>query len=195
MHHDPRQFPLDVVTVLIRRFGVGDDRRLHTGRCLHRQPLLLLIRPGCAFQLNRFVTQFDCRGKGSYRENPIAYLRHTPGAAAITQAHEARCCLQSAGIGRDPQSAAMSARGAAICRMLIVQPAQLEGEMTLRFIGTTSEHGNCPTLYEVVETGDILVQGERETNPEHLAQLRDVKDSETFVVIPRELLTRFAPKE
>ncbi|MER5683170.1 hypothetical protein ACWD7C_12915 [Streptomyces sp. NPDC005134] len=67
--------------------------------------------------------------------------------------------------------------------------------MTLRFIGTTSEHGNCPTLYEVVETGDILVQGERETNPEHLAQLRDVKDSETFVVIPRELLTRFAPKE
>ncbi|MFE4796254.1 hypothetical protein ACFRFL_14325 [Streptomyces sp. NPDC056708] len=67
--------------------------------------------------------------------------------------------------------------------------------MTLRFIGTTSENGNCPTLYEVVETGDILVQGERETNPEHLAQLRDVKDSETFVVIPRELLTRFAPKE
>lgn len=67
--------------------------------------------------------------------------------------------------------------------------------MTLRFIGTTSEHGSCPTLYEVVETGEILVQGERETDPEHLAQLRDVKDSETFVRIPRELLTRFAPKE
>lgn len=30
--------------------------------------------------------------------------------------------------------------------------------MTLWFIGTTSEHGNCPTLYEVVETGDIEVQ-------------------------------------
>ncbi|MCX4827199.1 hypothetical protein OG746_00385 [Streptomyces sp. NBC_01016] len=67
--------------------------------------------------------------------------------------------------------------------------------MTLRFIGTTSDHGNCPTLYEVEETGEILVQGERETDPEHLAQLRDVKDSETFVRIPRELLTRFAPKE
>lgn len=65
--------------------------------------------------------------------------------------------------------------------------------MTLRFIGTTSEHGNCPTLYEVVETGEILVQGERETDPEHLAQLRDVKDSETFVRVPRELLLRFAP--
>lgn len=195
IHYDPLQFPLDVVTVLIRRFCMGADRRLHTGRCLHHQPLLLLVGPGRAFQLNQFVTQFDCRGLASYRENPIACLRHTRGVAVITQAHEARCCLQSAGIGRDLQSAAMSARGAAICRMLIVQPSQLEGEMTLRFIGTTSEHGNCPTLYEVVETGDILVQGERETNPEHLAQLRDVKDSETFVVIPRELLTRFAPKE
>ncbi|WP_319683514.1 hypothetical protein [Streptomyces sp. AK02-01A] len=28
-----------------------------------------------------------------------------------------------------------------------------------------------------------------------LAQLRDVKERETFVRIPRELLTRFAPKE
>ncbi|MBT2391649.1 hypothetical protein J7E87_19975 [Streptomyces sp. ISL-1] len=67
--------------------------------------------------------------------------------------------------------------------------------MTLKFIGTTSEHGNCPTLYEVEETGDIVVQGNRLTDPEHLTQLRDVGEGETFVVIPRELLTRFAPKE
>ncbi|EDY45289.1 MULTISPECIES: hypothetical protein [unclassified Streptomyces] len=67
--------------------------------------------------------------------------------------------------------------------------------MTLRFIGTTSDNGGCPTLYEVVETGDIVVQGDQLTDPKDLAQLRDVKDSETFVVIPRELLTRFAPKE
>ncbi|AWZ05631.1 MULTISPECIES: hypothetical protein [unclassified Streptomyces] len=67
--------------------------------------------------------------------------------------------------------------------------------MTLRFIGTTSEYGNCPTLYEVVETGDIVVQGDSLTDPEHLAQLRDVGEHETFVVIPRDLLTRFAPKE
>lgn len=67
--------------------------------------------------------------------------------------------------------------------------------MTLRFIGTTSEHGNCPTLYEVVETGDIVVQGDILTDPGHLAQLRDVAEHETFVVIPRDLLTRFAPKE
>ncbi|MFD7064404.1 hypothetical protein [Streptomyces sp. NPDC059906] len=67
--------------------------------------------------------------------------------------------------------------------------------MTLRFIGTTSEHGNCPTLYEVVETGDIIVQGDQLADSEHLAQLRDLGVKETAVVIPRELLTRFAPKE
>jgi hypothetical protein len=67
--------------------------------------------------------------------------------------------------------------------------------MGLRFLGTTSDDGDCPTLYEVEETGEIVVQGERLTDPGHFAQLRDVKDSETFVVIPRELLTRYAPKE
>ncbi|MFF5564813.1 hypothetical protein ACFY7Z_01370 [Streptomyces sp. NPDC012623] len=67
--------------------------------------------------------------------------------------------------------------------------------MTLKFIGTTSDHGNCPTLYEVEDTDKIVVQGERLTDPDDLAQVRDVKDSETFVVVPRALLTRFAPKE
>ncbi|NNN30724.1 hypothetical protein HLK59_10180 [Streptomyces sp. S3(2020)] len=66
--------------------------------------------------------------------------------------------------------------------------------MTLRFLGTTSDGGDCPTLYEVEETGEILVQGERETDPQHLVQLRDVKETETFVRVPRELLTRFAPR-
>ncbi|MEU8132029.1 hypothetical protein [Streptodolium elevatio] len=66
--------------------------------------------------------------------------------------------------------------------------------MRLRFVGTTSKDGDCPTLYET-DTGDFVVQGERLTDPEALEQLRDVKDSETFVVVPRELLARFAPKE
>ncbi|MFB8019101.1 DUF6879 family protein [Streptomyces rubiginosohelvolus] len=64
----------------------------------------------------------------------------------------------------------------------------------LRFLGTTSDDGDCPTLYEVEGTTDILVQGDRVTDPEQLAQLRDVKDSETFVLVPRELLVRFAPR-
>ncbi|MFG3265033.1 DUF6879 family protein [Streptomyces bobili] len=66
--------------------------------------------------------------------------------------------------------------------------------MTLRFIGTTSDDGDCPTLYDIEGTDEILVQGERETEPEHLAQLRDVKETETFVRVPRSLLTRFAPR-
>lgn len=66
--------------------------------------------------------------------------------------------------------------------------------MQLRFIGTTSEHGNCPTLYET-ETGDIVIQGDQLTELADLAQLRDLGVKETAVVIPRELLTRFAPKE
>ncbi|MFF8961555.1 DUF6879 family protein [Streptomyces globisporus] len=64
----------------------------------------------------------------------------------------------------------------------------------LRFLGTTSDDGDCPTLYEVEGTTDILVQGDCVTDPEQLAQLRDVKDSETFVLVPRELLVRFAPR-
>ena len=66
--------------------------------------------------------------------------------------------------------------------------------MKLTFIGTTSDDGDCPTLYET-DDGRIVVQGDVLTDSEALGQLRDVKSSETFVVIPRELLTRFAPKE
>jgi hypothetical protein len=48
---------------------------------------------------------------------------------------------------------------------------------------------------EAEETGGIVVQGDQLTDPEHLVQLRDIGEYETFVVIPRELLTRFVPKE
>ncbi|MFI1863622.1 DUF6879 family protein [Streptomyces jumonjinensis] len=66
--------------------------------------------------------------------------------------------------------------------------------MPLRFIGTTSDDGDCPTLYEIEGTDEVLVQGDRETDPGHLAQLRDVKESETFVRVPRDLLVRYAPR-
>jgi hypothetical protein len=71
---------------------------------------------------------------------------------------------------------------------------QAEDNMTLRLLGTTSDDGDCPTLYDIEGTNEILVQGERETDPEHLTQLRDVKESETFVRVPRSLLTRYAPR-
>ncbi|MFI7382912.1 DUF6879 family protein [Streptomyces sp. NPDC049813] len=66
--------------------------------------------------------------------------------------------------------------------------------MTLRFLGTTSDDGDCPTLYEISETDEILVQGDVETDPAHLVQLRDVKPSESFVRVPRSLLTQYAPR-
>ncbi|MEU3567206.1 hypothetical protein AB0E96_02065 [Kitasatospora sp. NPDC036755] len=66
--------------------------------------------------------------------------------------------------------------------------------MKLTFLGSSSEDGKCPTLYET-ETGDIVVQGHRLTDPEALAQLRDVLPGETFVVVPRDLLIRYSPKD
>ncbi|MBD0707404.1 MULTISPECIES: DUF6879 family protein [unclassified Streptomyces] len=64
----------------------------------------------------------------------------------------------------------------------------------LRFIGSTSDEGDCPTLYEIEGTDQVLVQGDRVTSPEQLAELRHVKPSETFVTVPRDLLVRFAPR-
>ena len=68
--------------------------------------------------------------------------------------------------------------------------------MKLKFVGTTSNEGECPTLYEIEDdTERMVVQGDILDDPEALAQLRDVKKSETFVIIPKSLLVRFAPKE
>ncbi|MEW1724067.1 hypothetical protein [Streptomyces sp. NPDC093109] len=65
----------------------------------------------------------------------------------------------------------------------------------LKLLGTTSEDGKCPTLYEDLDTGDIIVQGYTLVDADDVAQLDNVLDGESFVVVPRDLLTRFAPKE
>ena len=62
--------------------------------------------------------------------------------------------------------------------------------MRLRFLGSTSDDGQCPTLYET-ERGTYIVQGDTVTDPEALAELRNVLPGESFVEIPKELL-RFA---
>lgn len=62
--------------------------------------------------------------------------------------------------------------------------------MKLRFLGSTSDDGQCPTLYET-DRGTIVVQGDQVTDPEALAELRHVLPGETFVEVPKELL-RFA---
>ncbi len=71
--------------------------------------------------------------------------------------------------------------------------------MKLKFVGTTSEVGECPTLYDIEDSPDypdhMAVQGDLLVDPEALAQLRDVKSREGFVIVPKSLLVRYAPKE
>ena len=58
--------------------------------------------------------------------------------------------------------------------------------MKLTFIGSDSRQGNCPAIYRT-DRGTVVVQGQRVTDPEALAQLRDVLDGEAFVEVPIDL--------
>ena len=63
--------------------------------------------------------------------------------------------------------------------------------MRMRFLGSTSEAGACPTLY-ATDRGTIVVQGLHVTDAEALADLRDVLDGEAAVEVSLELLTEIA---
>jgi hypothetical protein len=60
----------------------------------------------------------------------------------------------------------------------------------LTFLGSTSQEGQCPTLY-ATDRDTFVVQGLTVTDPEALGDLRDVLPGETFVEVPKALL-RFA---
>ena len=62
--------------------------------------------------------------------------------------------------------------------------------MKLSFLGSTSQEGQCPTLY-ATDRDTFVVQGWTVTDPEALGDLRDVLPGETFVEVPKALL-RFA---
>ena len=62
--------------------------------------------------------------------------------------------------------------------------------MKLSFLGSTSQEGQCPTLY-ATDRDTFVVQGWAVTDPEALGDLRDVLPGETFVEVPKALL-RFA---
>ena len=64
----------------------------------------------------------------------------------------------------------------------------------LRKVGTNSGNDGCPTLYET-EAGDYVVQGDRVTDRGELDQLENLTADEDAVVVPRELLANFGPKE
>ncbi len=68
--------------------------------------------------------------------------------------------------------------------------------MKVKFLGTTSSDGDCPTVY-ATDRGTYLVQGDIVTDPEALAALRSqnggLPEHETVVEIPAELV-RFFPE-
>lgn len=61
-------------------------------------------------------------------------------------------------------------------------------------VGTNSGNNGCPTLY-TTPSGDYVVQGDRVTDPGELDQLHNLTDDEGAVVVPRELLANFGPRE
>ncbi|MFE2633536.1 DUF6879 family protein [Streptomyces scopuliridis] len=65
----------------------------------------------------------------------------------------------------------------------------------LRFNGTDSKNGGCPALHEDLDTGEWVVQGKPLTDPEDTAQLQHFTPGESAIVVPRELLVHFGPKE
>ncbi|MFE3144909.1 DUF6879 family protein [Streptomyces scopuliridis] len=65
----------------------------------------------------------------------------------------------------------------------------------LRFNGTGSGEGSCPAVHEDLDTGEVIVHGPRLTDPDALAQLQHIDDDEIPIVMPRNTLIDFGPKE
>lgn len=65
----------------------------------------------------------------------------------------------------------------------------------LRFTGTDSKVDGCPALHTDEGTGEVIVQGTPVTDPEDLAQLQHFGPDDAAVVVPRELLVNWGPKE
>ncbi|MER6475510.1 DUF6879 family protein [Streptomyces filamentosus] len=65
----------------------------------------------------------------------------------------------------------------------------------LRFNGTGSGGGGCPSIHEDLESGEVIVHGPPLTGSQDVAQLQHLSDGEVAVVVPRELLTDWTPKD
>ncbi|MGV9790223.1 DUF6879 family protein [Streptomyces sp. NPDC003435] len=65
----------------------------------------------------------------------------------------------------------------------------------LRFVGTDSKVDGCPALHTDEGTGEVIVQGTPVIDPEDLAQLQHFGPGDAAVVVPRELLVNWGPKE
>jgi hypothetical protein len=65
----------------------------------------------------------------------------------------------------------------------------------LRFNGTGSGGGGCPAVHEDLDSGEVIVHGPQLTDPEDLAQLQHLDGGEVAVVIPRNTLIDFGPRD
>lgn len=61
--------------------------------------------------------------------------------------------------------------------------------MRLTYLGKTgtSDVENCPALY-ATDRGTFVVQGKRVTDPEAIADLRNLADDEFYVEVPADVL-------
>lgn len=65
----------------------------------------------------------------------------------------------------------------------------------LRFNGTGSGEGGCPAVHEDLDSQEIIVHGTPLTDPDDIAQLRHLSPGEVPIVVPRELLVDFGPRD
>ncbi|MEU1127879.1 DUF6879 family protein, partial [Streptomyces sp. NPDC005899] len=65
----------------------------------------------------------------------------------------------------------------------------------LRYTGPGWGDGCCPAVHEHHHTGEVIVHGPRLTDPAALAQLQHIDDDEIPIVMPRNTLIDFGPKE
>ncbi|EPD65606.1 MULTISPECIES: DUF6879 family protein [unclassified Streptomyces] len=65
----------------------------------------------------------------------------------------------------------------------------------IRFNGTGSGDTGCPSIHEDVDTGQVIVHGPPLTDPADVAQLQHLGADEVAIVVPRELITDWAPKD
>ncbi|MEW2116921.1 DUF6879 family protein [Streptomyces sp. NPDC005474] len=65
----------------------------------------------------------------------------------------------------------------------------------LRFNGTGSGINGCPSVHEDLDSGEVIVHGPALTDPDDIRQLRHLNEGEVPIVVPRELLVDFSPKE
>lgn len=66
---------------------------------------------------------------------------------------------------------------------------------SIRFNGTGSGDTGCPSIHEDTDTGEVIVHGPPLTDPGDIAQLHHLGPGEVAIVVPRELIADWAPKD